>query len=76
MLDHTTIKYHVLSKVKNGMDDDAMAVLQEAFDKMNAGSYSQSDLDDTVAKLIPLLRPECVSEITQGAAQMGWQLIK
>ena len=74
--DQQTIRYYVMDRVQTGREMEAQALLQEGFQKMDEGAFTKVYMDDFMARLLPLIRPECAEGLKRDAAQAGYSLVQ
>ena len=53
----------ILQRVQEGKEEEAKEILMENFRKQNEGTFSQSDIEQFLPKMIRLIKPEKLEEI-------------
>ncbi|EOR23954.1 MULTISPECIES: hypothetical protein [Niallia] len=53
----------ILQRVQEGKEEEAKEILMENFRKQNEGTFSQSDIEQFLPKMISLIKPEKLEEI-------------
>ncbi|MDU1848077.1 MAG: hypothetical protein E6778_21340 [Niallia nealsonii] len=53
----------IIQRVQEGKEEEAKEILVENFRKQNEGTFSQSDIEQFLPKMISLIKPEKLEEI-------------
>ncbi|MFS0658907.1 hypothetical protein AB1L07_08730 [Niallia alba] len=53
----------IIQRVQEGKEEEAKEILMENFRKQNEGTFSQSDIEQFLPKMISLIKPEKLEEI-------------
>ena len=63
--------YHfMLERVQAGKEEEMKALLRENFKAQDAGTFTKEYMQQTMPKLMAMIRPECMGELQQAAAHM------
>ncbi len=61
----------ILDRVQDGKQADAKALLTESFAKQAAGEFDGDYIQHFGARMVAILKPECVQEVQAIMAQYG-----